>query len=227
MKRMSQYGKSLDDLRMAMRKLKNKTLDVAVHMSDETEASITEALGDPDYFGPLLKALPHLKIEEGWRLDAEFVGHCSGGKLAFFATDGRMREEIVRHVESDGSAESVWELRLLLYCVQVFYLHQHAIYGILHIVTALRGMNQGTVRIESDMDDVLQKLKPEDRRRLEAWDIAPSVEVDGNEATIRYCTFSPFGGGFRKIREKIRVRPYEIIKGDVEDRIPYDCGIRV
>lgn len=224
---LSQYVRSLDDLRMAMRKLKNKALDAAVHMSDETEASITETLGDPDYFGPLLTALPHLKIEEGWRLDAEFVGHCSGGMLAFFATDGRMREEIVRHVEPDGSAESVWELRLLLYCVQVFYLHQHAIYGILHIVTALRGMNQGAVRIESGMDDVLQELKPEDRRRLEAWEMAPSVEVDGNEATIRYCTFSPFGGGFRKIREKIRVRPYEIIKGDVEDRIPYDCGIRV
>lgn len=224
MERLSPYVRSLDDLRKAMLKLKNKTLEDAVHSA--AEASITETLGDPDYFGPLLKALPHLKIEEGWRLDANFGCAGWGMRLVFFATDGRKREDFVRHVETDGSAESVWELRLLCYCVRVFYLFDHAIYDDLCIVTSLRRMNQDAVRIGAGMDDVLKKIKQEDRKWLEMRDMAPSVEVSGGEATIRYCTFSDFGG-FLKIREVVRVRPYEIIKGEVEESVPYDCGIRV
>lgn len=225
MKRLSPYVRTLDALRKAMRKLNNKALDAAVHKSLETKTSIAETLGDPDYFAPLLEALPHLRIEEGWRLDAKFDDGGWGGKLLFFATDGRQREDLVRHVGLDGSAESVWELRLLRYCVKVFYLFWHANYEDMCVVTSLRRMNLDAVRIGEDRDYVLQRLKPEDRRRLEAWDMAPSVEVDGDEATIRYCTFSPFGG-FLKIRERVRVRPYEIIKGEVEENVEYDCGIR-
>ena len=247
MERLSPYVRSLDDLRKAMRRLRSKALDEAVESSwradDETDGvrsiltvcgisagrpgeSVTGTLGNPDCFAPLLEALPHLKLDEGWRLDAVYSGTRTGGKLVFFATDGLKREDFVRHVGLDGSAESVWELRMLLYCAKVFYLFWHANYEDLCIVTSLRRMNLDAVRIREDRDYVLQRLEPEERRRLEAWDMAPSVEVVGEVATIRYCTFSPFGG-FLKIRETVRVRPYEIINGVVEEEVSYDCGIRL
>ena len=247
MERLSPYVRSLNDLRKAMRRLRSKALDEAVESSwradDEMDGvrsiltvcgisaerpgdSVTGALGNPDYFAPLLEALPHLKLDEGWRLDAVYSGTRTGGKLVFFATDGLKREDFVRHVGLDRSAESVWELRLLLYCVKVFYLIWHAMYEDMCIVTSLRRTDRNAIRIRGDKDYDLKRIAPEDCRRLETWDMAPSVEVDGDVATVRYCTFSMFGG-FLKIREKVRVRPYEIIKGEVEERVPYDCGIRL
>lgn len=246
MARLNQYVKTLETLRKAMRKLNGRELEKAVDRSEPpmdpdgnifrtialgcgetvelTGPDITGELGDPDYFRPLLEALPHIRMAEGWRLEAAYSGSPMGGKLAFFATDGKSREDFLKHIELDGSPESVWELRLLIIATDVFHLVWHANYGNMCIVTSYDRMKRDARRIECDIDAVLAELEPKERSRLESWDMTPSVTVEGNEATIRYCTFSQFGG-FLKVKETVSVKPFKCMKEENEGQVLYECGI--
>ena len=108
-----------------------------------------------------------------------FMAFYMGGKLAFFATDGKSREDFLQHVEPDGSPESVWELRLLIIATDVFHLVWHANYGNMCIVTSYDRLKRDARRIECDIDAVLEELEPKERSRLESWDMTPSISATG------------------------------------------------
>ena len=195
---------------------------------DIIEPSVAALLGNPDYFTPLLAPLKHLSIDEGWRLDGVLRGGGFNSFLDLLVTDDKTSEfPFAHHVHLDGSAESIWEAHILRIGGDMLYRGWHAGYGDFRIITSYdtlaaetKGMSIGII---IPIKKVIEEIG-ERNRELKRWDFTPTVEASDTQGVVTFCIYSPFGG-FKKIKETLRIAPFERIAMETVAEIPYECGV--
>ncbi len=195
---------------------------------DIIEPSVAALLGNPDYFAPLLAPLKHLSIDEGWRLDGMLRGSSFASVFDLLVTDDKTSEfPFAHHVHLDGSAESIWEAHILRIGGDMLYRGWHAGYGDFHIITSYdtlaaetKGMSIGII---IPIKKVIEEIG-ERNRELKRWDFTPKVEASDTQGIVTFCIYSPFGG-FKKIKETLRIAPFERIAMETVAEIPYECGV--
>ena len=195
---------------------------------DVINPSIATFLGNPDYFAPLLAPLKHLSIDEGWRLDGMLRGSSFASVFDLLVTDDKTSEfPFAHHVHLDGSAESIWEAHILRIGGDMLYRGWHAGYGDFHIITSYdtlaaetKGMSIGII---IPIKKVIEEIG-ERNRELKRWDFTPKVEASDTQGIVTFCIYSPFGG-FKKIKETLRIAPFERIAMETVAEIPSECGV--
>jgi hypothetical protein len=191
---------------------------------DIIEPSVAALLGNPDYFAPLLAPLKHLSIDEGWRLDGVLRGGGFNSFLDLLVTNDKTSEfPFAHHVHLDGSAESVWEAHILRIGGDILYLGWHAAYDQLSIITSYDTLAAETRDLTVSADKAIEEIG-ERSRELERWDFTPKVEASDTQGIVTFCIYSPFGG-FKKIKETLRIAPFERIAMETVAEIPYECGV--
>ena len=195
---------------------------------DVIKPSIATFLGNPDYFAPLLAPLKHLSIDEGWRLDGVLRGGGFNSFLDLLVTNDKTSEfPFAHHVHLDGSAESVWEAHILRIGGDILYLGWHAAYDQLSIITSYDTLAAETKGMSIGMIIPIKKVIEEigeRNRELKRWDFTPKVEASDTQGIVTFCIYSPFGG-FKKIKETLRIAPFERIAMETVAEIPYECEV--
>ncbi len=191
---------------------------------DIIEPSVASILGNPDYFAPLLAPLKHLSIDDGWRLDGMLRGSSFASVFDLLVTDDKTSEfPFAHHVHLDGSAESVWEAHILRIGGDMLYRGWHAGYGELCIITSYDTLAAETRDLTVSADKAVKEICGRSRE-LERWDFTPTVEASDTQGVVTFCIYSPFGG-FKKIKETLRIAPFERIAMETVAEIPYECGV--
>lgn len=195
---------------------------------------------------PLMEALPHLKIKEGYVLDFVQCGSRMGSRPILYTrkinaerfpdwfidksfnakADLKADNEWENMLLAEPSPESVWEAVLLAELGFQFNLWWHSGYEQKEIVDNL------TVFFAESQESLFTKriresIIGEKYDKLQKWEFKPRVEMNGNSGTAYYCTFSPFRG-FSLLKRKVSFDNWKVSIAEAEtiDTISYYCGIR-
>lgn len=67
---------------------------------------------------------------------------------------------------------------------------------------------------------------PQDvKDRIEQIDFSPMVIIDENSVTVRYVTFTKWGGFFENVYVMDKDNPMQLLDVKFNPLIEYDCGI--
>ena len=167
------------------------------------------AAGDLDCY---LEVLTHLKMKPGCKLHYEMEGDKN---YAFPQILGK--ENLI----IEKSPEGAWEAFLLDAIGPQFNLIWHAGSNQFRIVTSWRKFYRESAADEISGREVCNSCN---MKKLLTWDIAPRVEMGGNEATVHYCYFSAWDG-FALMSSKVHFDT-GIVDEPVEKACsPYFCGV--
>ena len=187
------------------------------------DKTLLQVVRDRDVLMPLLRPLKHIKLGEHEYLDCRVRGDRMGAFGEFVL---RTEDEVKPvSVKLDGTPESAWERVLLKEVSKQFFLAWHAGYGRHRIVTDVRRFYD-EVNISLAGERAWREIGESGRSRMMKNDFAPTVVLEGNQATVTYYVFSSFGG-LLKLTDHVDMVSGKILgKTNVEQIVKYECGVR-
>ena len=188
--------------------------------------------------------LSHTSMEPGYVLDYVYFFEFSGGEPLLYARpvdqapyltyaefdaatgitiSSPQRDGYLEHVRVDGTGEGFFELALFHLMGDQFYLFWHAGYNDDTAVCDRAGLEA----IVSDLEDSEfgLPLSAEQAQQARALDLAPVVEFEDDTVTVRFVSFTKWGGFFQQTYVFAREFPHQLIRHDATELVPYDCGI--
>jgi hypothetical protein len=199
-----------------------------------------------DYF----QVLTHLQTMPNYQLDYIYFGDELGGKPVVYAREpgaapfqsyeeflksygeelsGERSYGTVQHaydyldkIQIDQSPESYFQFITLALSGDQFYLFWHGLYNDTKILC-----DPGDLQyIEADLKDFDLTLPPEVVDRLGSIDFEPVVLLGEDTVTVRFVSFSKWGGFFENVYVLSRDEgPVKLIDSQWNPLIEYDCGI--
>jgi hypothetical protein len=198
--------------------------------------------------------LTHLRLEDGYQLDYATVGDDMGYLAFVYArktsdpafktyeeylasldeeTKGKKSwsgsnysNAYLSKVEVDGTPEGYFEFAALAMLGDQFNLYWHGLYNDTKIMCDVSDMDYVNEDLHMfDWEDEVFTLPPEILLNANYIDYTPAVVMDANTVTIRFVSFSKWGGFTESVYVVDKFDPYHIIEEDFNKIIDYDCGI--
>ncbi len=200
---------------------------------------------DPnEYF----KIYTHLNMQPGYKLDYVYFADDLGGKPVLYArqsntppyktyadllesygeqVSGERSYSQLGHafdylgkVEIDQSPESYFQFTVLALLGDQFYLFWHGLYNDTEILC-----DPGDLKlVEGDLgfDLNLPADVLENARKI---DFTPAIRMDATSVTVRFVTFTKWGGFYENIYKMDRRDPFILLDSQFNSLVHYDCGI--
>lgn len=195
----------------------------------------TEGDFDPNTY---FTVLTNLSMKPGYTLD--YVYHFIedfGGSPCLYArpVDEKPLDSYSEHREwngennllsflvADGTPDSFFQLAVFNKLAGQFYLHWHANYNDLTIVTSRKELE--TIIADVNRGDFGSKFTEEQASAMRAIDPEPTVELSELIAVVRYCIFSKWGGMARLEELFLRKPPHWQAETNLLAEISYHCGV--
>ena len=213
-----------------------------------TEDSFRQATDfDPNQY---FQVFTHLKITSGYKLDYIYFSDELGGKPLLYArksgaTPFKTYEEFLKSygeemsgersysqlnhafdyldkIQTDKSPESYYQFIVLASLGDQFYLSWHGLYNDAKILCDPSDMKY----VNDDMKDFDVEFPQNVKDGITEIDFKPVVAVGEKTVTVRFVTFTKWGGFYENIynMEKDTV-PMKLIDVQWHPLIEYDCGI--
>jgi len=126
------------------------------------------------------------------------------------------------HIRVDDTEDAFFQLVLLVIMGAQFALFWHALYNDMAIVCTHAGLEAELAK-GNGLGNPIPPYVLEQASRL---DLAPTVEMGGDEVLVRVAQFSKWGGLFRKTYRVQRVFPHKFLDMRGQSLVEYDCGTR-
>ena len=192
-------------------------------IASPADMTLLQVVRDRDVLMPLLRSLTHIKLGEHEYLDCRVRGDHMGAFGEFvLRTEDKVKPISVK---LDGTPESAWERSLLKEASKQFFLAWHAGYGEHRIVSDVRRFEE-EINIPFAGDSAWHGIGESGRNRMMKNDFAPTVALEGGQATVSYYVFSAFGG-LLKLTDHVDMASGKILgTTNVEQIVKYECGVR-
>jgi hypothetical protein len=204
-------------------------------------------LGDFDV-NAYFKVLTHLKMAPGYTLDYIYFGDGTGGKPLLYArgindlpvknfedflkyaetlSEERFYADLnhsyayIKKIQADQSPESYFQFLALIRLGDQFYLSQHANYDDLKILCDASDLKTVTQEFEG----LPITIPPEILERAAKINFQPLALVKGDTITLRYVTFTKWGGFYENVYILNKQNPAEPVEAKLNLLIEYNCGI--
>jgi hypothetical protein len=198
-----------------------------------------------DYF----QVLPHLNIASGYELDYIYFNDELGGLPLVYARKSnaspfksygellnsfgeevegersymqlRHKYDFLEQIQIDETPESYFEFVTLAFLGDQFYLFWHGLYNDSIILCDAGDMQF----VDAEMQGFEIEFPQDVKDRIDKIDYSPAVVVEGNEVTVRFVTFTKWGGFFENVYVMDKNDPLHLIDVIFNLLIEYDCGI--
>jgi len=212
------------------------------------EGDTTKKEGD---FNPnkYFNVLNHLSIKKGYTLDYFFFGDDLGGKPLLYSrkanampyknyeeflesygeeTSGERSYSSLGHaydyleqVQIDKTPESYFQYVILALLGDQFYLYWHGLYNDLKVICDESDFK--AVRTEIELFDL--EFPTEIETKMKEIDYSPGILIDEGIVTVRFVTFTKWGGVLESVFKMDSRNPFQVIDVQYNPLIEYDCGI--
>ena len=224
--------------------------DLSSHCSQVISAM--ESLQQKENFNPqdYFQVMTHLSVAPGYRLDDVYYQDEMGGYPLIYARKEDEKaylsyEEYLSHfneadktepaersfsnnadylkvVRIDNSPESYFEYVALATIGNQFNLFWHAGYNDTQIIC----FSEDIAAVQNDLKNTFQIEFPEDLlQKAQKIDFTPTVEIENEQVTLRYVSFTKWGGFFENTYTLEKNNPDKIIESQSIPLLEYNCGI--
>ena len=201
---------------------------------------------DPNQY---FKLFTHLKMSPGYVLDYLMFADTLGGKPLLYArksedkpftnddeflksindqsTDQRTlgplkhSQDYLQKIILDGTPESYYQFEILSFLGDQFYLSWHANYKDDKLICDGNDLQV----IEPDLKDFNLELPQNVVEAAQKMDPQSAIIISEKTVTIRFITFSKWGGFSENLMVLNKQAPYETIKTTKNSIVYYQCGI--
>ncbi len=201
---------------------------------------------DPNQY---FKVMTHLSIAPGYELDFIYFNDELGGLPLVYArrtssTPFRSYEDILasfgeeiagersygqlRHkydylerIQIDGTHESYFQFVTLAFLGDQFYLWWHGLYNDAKILCDSSDLQY----VYDDLEGFELEFPKGVEEGIAQIDFVPVVVVDDKSVTVRYVTFTKWGGFFENVYVMDRENPTLLLDVRFNPLIEYECGI--
>jgi hypothetical protein len=195
------------------------------------------------------QVLTHLKITSGYNLDYIYFNDELGGLplvyarktsdlpfqsydelLNFYGEEisgersyGKLRHkyDYLEQIRIDKTPESYFEFVTLAFLGDQFYLWWHGLYNDAKILCDHSDLSV----VDEDMAGFDLEFPKDVKDRIEKIDFTPVVLVDETTVTVRFVTFTKWGGFFENVYVMDKENPMQLQDVQFNPLIEYDCGI--
>lgn len=129
--------------------------------------------------------------------------------------------DYLEQIQVDNSPESYFQFVVLAILGDQFSLSWHGLYNDVKILCDSSDMTY----INEDMKDYSLVFPQGMTDRIEQVDFEPVIIVDENTVTVRFVTFTKWGGFFEFVYVMDKQNPMQLIDAKYNPLIEYDCGI--
>lgn len=222
-----------------------KDLGLPDHFTAENPGRQESDFDPNQYF----QVLTHLELAAGYKLDYIYFNDELGGLplvyarksssapfqsyselLESFGEDmsgersyGELRHkyDYLEKIQIDQTPESYFEFVTLAFLGDQFYLFWHGLYNDSKILCDLTDIQY----VEAEMESFELEFPREVKDKIEQIDFRPTVIIDENSVTVRYVTFTKWGGFFENVYVMDKENPMQLLDVKFNPLIEYDCGI--
>lgn len=195
------------------------------------------------------KGLTHLKITPGYVLDYVYFTDELGGLPLVYARKSndapiKSYDELLEsfgeevsgersygellhkydylwQIQIDKTPESYFEFVTLAFLGDQFYLWWHALYNDAKVLCDSSDISY----VEEDMALFSLEFPQDIKDRIEQIDFSPIVLMNETTVTVRFVTFTKWGGFFENVYVMDKENPLQLQDVQFNPLIPYDCGI--
>jgi hypothetical protein len=222
-----------------------ETLGYSSDMRDRIPSPRQGDFDPNDYF----QIFTHLGITPGYELDYVYFADFMGSKPLIYARESgsvpfETYEEFVEsfgedpsdarsyaplshasdyleYIQIDESPESYFQFITLALVGDQFYLDWHALYNDIQILCDLSDMES----IHEDLESYHLESPESVAERAERIDFEPVVVLNEETVSVRLVVFTKWGGFFEAVYVMAGGDPLDLIDGQVNPLVEYDCGI--
>jgi hypothetical protein len=131
------------------------------------------------------------------------------------------RYDYLEKIEIDQSPESFFEFVTLAFLGDQFYLSWHGLYNDLKVLCDSSDMQY----VDANMRDFQVEFPQDVKDRIGKIDFSPVVVVDADTVTVRFVTFTKWGGFYENIYVMGKEEPVQLLDAKFNPLVEYDCGI--
>ena len=188
--------------------------------------------------------LSHLSMEPGYALDYVYYSEFVGGLPVLYARPVDRAPYLTyaelitatntaasspppanyrEYVRVDGTAEGFFELALFHLMGNQFYLSWHAGYNDATAICDRSGLEAIVSALEKSKFG--QPITAKQARQARALDLEPVVEFEDDTVTVKFVSFTRWGGFLQNTFTFRRESPHALIASDETELVPYECGV--
>ena len=127
----------------------------------------------------------------------------------------------LEQIQVDGSPESYFQFIILALLGDQFYLDWHGAYN----DTMILCNSSDLARVDAEIADFPSDFSPEDISRIQTIELLPVVLVEEKTVTVRFVSFTKWGGFFENVFVMDKDNPVDLIDAQWNSLVEYDCGI--
>ena len=201
---------------------------------------------DPNMY---FQVLTHLKVVEGYTLDYVYFNDELGGLPLVYArkssdspfqsysellesfgeeVSGERSYGALRHkydylekIQIDKTPESYFEFVTLAFLGDQFYLWWHGLYSDAKILCDYSDVQY----VDADIQSFELEFPQDVKDGIDEIDFSPLVIIDESSVTVRFVTFTKWGGFFENVYVMDKDSPVMLLDVQFNPLIEYDCGI--
>jgi hypothetical protein len=222
-----------------------KDLGLPDHFTAENPVRLDSEFDPNQYF----QVLKHLKLASGYKLDYIYFNDELGGLPLVYARKSgsapfqsysdllksfgeeisgersyvelRHKYDYLERIQIDKTPESYFEFVTLAFLGDQFYLWWHALYN-----DAIILCDPSDIQfVDAEMKGFELEFPQDVKDRIEDIDFSPIVTVDETSVTVRFVTFTKWGGFFENVYVMDKNNPMQLLDVKFNPLIEYDCGI--
>ncbi|NTV36562.1 MAG: hypothetical protein HGA53_06370 [Anaerolineaceae bacterium] len=222
-----------------------KDLGLPDHFTEENPFRRNSDFNPNSYF----RVLTHLKLISGYKLDYIYFHDELGGLPLVYArksssapvqsyaellksfgediTDERSygelkhRYDYLEKIQIDKTPESYFEFVTIAFLGDQFYLLWHGLYNDEKILCDSSDQKY----FDTELGGMKIEFPQDVKDRIEKIDFSPVVIVGEKDVTVRFVTFTKWGGFFENVYVMDKDDPMKLLDMKFNPIIKYDCGI--
>ncbi len=222
-----------------------KDLGLPDHFTAENPFRLDSEFNSNSYFN----VLTHLKLASGYKLDYIYFNDELGGLPLVYAREsssapfqsydellksfgeefegersyGQLRHkyDYLEKVLIDKTPESYFEFVTLAFLGDQFYLWWHGLYNDSIILCDPSDMQY----VDAEMNGFDIEFPQDIKDRIDEIDFSPVAVVGESDITVRFVTFTKWGGFFENVYVMDKEDPMQLLDVKFNPLIEYDCGI--
>lgn len=222
-----------------------KDLGLPEHFTAENPFRLDSEFNPNSYFS----VLSHLKLTSGYKLDYIYFNDELGGLPLVYARKSsappfqsyvellksfgeevegersyaqlRHKYDYLKQIQIDKTPESYFEFVTLAFLGDQFYLWWHGLYNDSIILCDPSDMQY----VDAEMKGFDIEFPQDVNDRIEKIDFSPIVIVGESDVTVRFVTFTKWGGFFENVYLMDKDNPLQLLDVKFNPLIEYDCGI--
>jgi hypothetical protein len=222
-----------------------KDLGLPDHFTAENPVRLDSEFNPNSYFS----VLTHLKLTSGYKLDYIYFNDELGGLPLVYARKSSSapfqsytkllksfgeemsgersygelmhKYDYLEKIQIDKKPESYFEFVTMAFLGDQFYLWWHSLYNDAKILCDLSDIQY----VDAEMKGFDIEFPQDVKDRIDKIDFSPVVIVDENSVTVRYVTFTKWGGFFENVYIMNKDNPMQLLDVKFNPLIEYDCGI--